>query len=143
MDIASCISAFIECEKFMNPLAQRAPFFRRCKAAADEGLLPVQRSFFIEHEQKPSPDIEPEALSPQSRSRRQQVEARDCRSGKSCHRVPVRHIQRRPYRTCLASAGGRSPLELRSDLGSSVFSISHYRSFMKRVYSAIGHLPIA
>ena len=81
--------------------------------------------------------------SSQSRNRRQQVEALGYRSGKSCQRAPVRSIQRMPSITSRLSIGGRPPLGLRFGLGSSGSSSFHWSFFMKRVYLAIEHLPIA
>ena len=81
--------------------------------------------------------------SSQSFSRRQQVEAEGYRSGRSCHRAPVRSTQRMPSSTCRFSIGGRPPLALRLALGSNGSSSFHWSFFMKRVYSAIEHLPIA
>ena len=77
------------------------------------------------------------------RSRLQHVAGLGYRSGKSCHRAPVRKTHNMPSRTCRLSMGGRPPLGLALGSGSSGFSSFHCSSFMNRVYSAIGSPPIA
>jgi hypothetical protein len=64
-------------------------------------------------------------------------------SGRSCHLAPVRSTQRIPSKTARLSAGGRPPFGFGFVVGSSGSSISPLSLFMKRVYLAIGHLPIA
>jgi hypothetical protein len=81
--------------------------------------------------------------SSQSLSRRQQVEALGYRSGRSCHRAPVRSTQRIPSSTSRFSIGGRPPLALRLALGSNGSSSFHWSFIIKPVYLAIEHLPIA
>jgi len=81
--------------------------------------------------------------SSQSCNRRQQVEGLGYRSGRSCQRAPVRSTQRMPSRTSRLFFAGRPPFGLTLCLGSSGSSSFHWSSFMKRVYLAIGHLPIA
>ena len=81
--------------------------------------------------------------SSQSFSRRQQVEALGYRSGRSCQRAPVRSTQRMPSNTSRLSIGGRPPLALGLALGSNGSSSFHWSLFMKPVYFAIEHLPIA
>ncbi len=79
-------------------------------------------------------------MSSQSLRRRQHVDGLGYRSGRSCHRAPVRSIHKMPYSTSRLSAGGRPPLGLGLRFGRSGSSFFHCSSFMKRVYSAIGHL---
>jgi hypothetical protein len=81
--------------------------------------------------------------SSQSLNRRQQVDGLGYQSGRSCHRAPVLSTQRIPSRTMRLSAGGRPPFGFCFGAGSSGSSSFHLPSFMKRVYLAIGHLPIA
>lgn len=78
--------------------------------------------------------------SSHSLKRRQQVDGLGYRSGRSCHLAPVRKIHNMPSSTLRLSAAGRPPFGLGFCFGSSGSSFFHCSSFMKRVYSAIGHL---
>jgi len=77
------------------------------------------------------------------RNRLQHVAGLGYRSGKSCHRAPVRKIQSMPSKTWRLSMAGRPPFGLVFGSGSSGFNSFHCSSFMNRVYSAIGSPPIA
>ena len=81
--------------------------------------------------------------SSQRLNRRQHVDALGYRLGISCQRAPVRSTHRMPSSTRRLSIAGRPPLRLRLALGTSGSSSFHWSSFMKRLYFAIGHLPIA
>jgi hypothetical protein len=81
--------------------------------------------------------------SSHSLSRRQQVDALGYRSGRSFQRAPVRSTQRIPSKTSRLLIAGLPPLGFRFCFGSSGSSSFHWSLFMKRVYLAIGHLPIA
>jgi hypothetical protein len=78
--------------------------------------------------------------SSHSLNRRQHVDELGYRFGKSCHLAPVRKTHKMPSNTSRLSAGGRPPLGFGFGFGNSGSSFSHLSSFMKRVYSAIGHL---
>ena len=95
----------------------------------------MERKFLQTSSQTPS--------SSQSLNLRQQVDGLGYRSGRSFHRAPVRSTQRIPSRTSRLSIAGRPPLGFRFCVGSSGSNSFHWSSFMKRVYLAIGHLPIA
>ncbi len=66
--------------------------------------------------------------SSQSRSRRQQVLAEGYSLGKSCHRAPVRRIQRMPSNTRRLSTGLRPPLCDRLNSGSNGSIFTHCSS---------------
>jgi hypothetical protein len=77
------------------------------------------------------------------RRRLQQVAGLGYRSGKSCHRAPVRRTHSMPSKTFRLSMAGRPPFGLALGSGSSGFNSFHCSSFMNRVYLAIGSPPIA
>ena len=81
--------------------------------------------------------------SSQSLIRRLQADALGYRSGRSCQRAPVRSTLRILPSTSRFSIGGRPPFGLRLGLGSRGSISFHWSFFMKRVYLAIEHLPIA
>lgn len=65
------------------------------------------------------------------------------RFGKSCHLAPVRNTQRIHSRTRRLSMADRPPLKLCLVFGGRGFRSFHCSSFMKRLYFANGHFPIA
>ena len=121
----------------------RAPFFAGAKLpsikASSQSSTPFSSSMErnLRHTSSQTP------WSSQSRNRRQQVEGLGYRSGKSCHRAPVRRIHNMPSKTSRLSVGGRPPFGFFRGSGSSGCSSFHWSSFMKRVYLAIGAPPIA
>ena len=120
-----------------------APFFAGTKLpsinASCQSMSPFSSSIDKNFRQTSSQT----PFSSQSLKRRQQVDGLGYRRGKSCHRAPVRRIQRIPSRTWRLSEGGRPPLGLRFGLGSKGSSFLHCSSFMNRVCSAIGSPSIA
>lgn len=78
------------------------------------------------------------SCSSQPRNRRQQVEGEGNSSGKSCHRAPLRSIQRIPSNPFRPSAGGRPPRGRGGRFGSRDPIFSHWASVNNRPYRAIG-----
>ena len=120
-----------------------APFFAGAKLPSMKASSQSSAPFSSSMERNLRQTSSQTPCSSQSRNRRQHVEALGYRSGKSCHRAPVRKIHKMPSKTSRLSADGRPPLGFLRGSGSSGFSSFHWSSFMKRVYSAIGAPPIA
>lgn len=119
------------------------PFFAGAKLPSIKASCQSSAPFLSSMEKNFLQTSSQTPCSSQRCNRRQQVDALGYRSGKSCQRAPVRSTQRMLSRTFRLSTGGRPPLGLRFGLGSSGSSIFHLSLFMKRVYLAIEHLPIA
>ena len=120
-----------------------APFFAGAKLPSMKASCQSSNPFSSRRDRNLRQISSQTPLSSHSRSRLQQVEGLGYRSGKSCHRAPVRRTQRMPSKTSRLSAGGRPLLGREGGFGSSGASNFQWSSFMKRVYLAIGAPPIA
>ena len=120
-----------------------APFFAGAKLPSMKASSQSSAPFSSSMERNLRQTSSQTPCSSHSRKRRQHVEGLGYRSGKSCHRAPVRKIHKMPSKTSRLSAGGRPPLGFLRGFGSSGFNSFHWSLFMKRVYLAIGAPPIA
>lgn len=105
-----------------------APFFAGKKLASTNASSQSSHPASSRSERKVLHTSTHTPCSSQSRSRRQHVLGDGYLSGRSCHRAPVRRIQRMPSSTRRLSIGRRPPFEDGSCFGSSGSISAHWSS---------------
>jgi hypothetical protein len=120
-----------------------APFFAGAKLASMKASCQSKAPSVSSCDRKIRPIFNHSSCSSQRFSRRQQVDGLGYCGGRSCHRAPVRSIQRMPSKTSRLGAGGRPPLDPGFADGSNGAILDHCASVRNFRVVAIGLPPIS
>jgi hypothetical protein len=120
-----------------------APFLAGAKLASMKASCQSKAPAASSCDRKVRQIFSHKSCSSQRRKRRQQVTGLGYRSGRSCHRAPVRSIHRMPSKTARLLTLGRPPLDPGLSEGNKGAILAHCSSVRNFRIAAIGLPPIA